>query len=147
MCSKIRQIFNSHNRYTNSVPNLTNFKKWIYLTLFVWIVKNEMKYANLPTNLFIENRNKFSKTLKDKSLAIFKMHNGLIKSSDQCFSFKQNPDLFYIYGIDYQKTILLLQHYCPNPLYKEVLFLRQTNEHLKVCERNKYTKSKNPKAS
>jgi Xaa-Pro aminopeptidase len=35
---------------------------------------------------------------------------------------------------------LLLFPDCPNPLYKEVLFLRQTNEHIAVWEGHKYTK-------
>lgn len=99
-----------------------------------------MKYGNIENTLFIENRTNFRKLLKDNSLAIFNSHDEFPKSGDQNFLFKQNPDLFYLTGIDQEKTILLLYPDCPNPLYREVLFLRQTNDYIKVWEGHKYTK-------
>ena len=102
--------------------------------------KLHMKYGNIENTLFIENRTNFRKLLKDNSLAIFNSHDEFPKSGDQNFLFKQNPDLFYLTGIDQEKTILLLYPDCPNPLYREVLFLRQTNDYIKVWEGHKYTK-------
>ena len=99
-----------------------------------------MKYGNIENSLFTENRTKFRNLLKNNSLAIFNSHDEFPKSGDQNFLFKQNPDLFYLTGIDQEKTILLLYPDCPNPLYREVLFLRQTNDHIKVWEGHKYTK-------
>lgn len=100
-----------------------------------------MKYQNLENKLFIKNRTNFNKHLKNNSLAIFNSNDEFPRSGDQSFPFKQNCDLFYLSGIDQEKTILLLYPDCPNPLYREVLFLRQTNEHIKVWEGHKYTKS------
>lgn len=140
MCSKIKQIFNSHNRYTNTVPNLTNFKIWIYLTLFANIVSLLMKYEDIENKLFIENRIKFRKLLKNNSLAIFQSNDEFPRSGDQDFVFRQNSDLFYLSGIDQERTILLIYPDCPNPLYREVLFLRQTNDHIKIWEGNKHSK-------
>ncbi|RZK66328.1 MAG: aminopeptidase P family protein, partial [Pedobacter sp.] len=57
------------------------------------------------------------------------------------------PDLFYLSGIDQEQTILLLYPDCPNPLYREVLFLRQTNDYIKVWEGYKYTKEQARAAS
>lgn len=99
-----------------------------------------MRYKNIEKQLFIANREKLRKLLKNNSLAIFNAHDELNKSGDQNFPFKQSPDLFYLSGIDQEKTILLLYPDCPNPLYREVLFLRQTNDHIKVWEGHKYTK-------
>jgi len=100
-----------------------------------------MKYQNLETKLFVNNRINLIKHLKNNSLAIFNANDEFPRSGDQTFPFKQNCDLFYLSGIDQEKTILLLYPDCPNPLYREVLFLRQTNEHIKVWEGLKYTKS------
>jgi len=100
-----------------------------------------MKYQDIDSNLFIKNRENFNKRLKNNSLAIFNSNDEYTRSGDQNFLFKQNCDLFYLCGIDQEKTILLLYPDCPNPLYREVLFLRQTNDHIKVWEGHKYTKT------
>ena len=99
-----------------------------------------MKYPQINQDLFILNRKNFVKELKNNSLAIFQSQDEFPRSGDQNFVFKQNPDLFYLTGIDQEQTILLLYPDCPNPLYRQVLFLRQTNEYIKVWEGYKYTK-------
>jgi len=99
-----------------------------------------MKYPKINQDLFILNRKNFIKELKDNSLAIFQSQDEFPRSGDQNFVFKQNPDLFYLTGIDQEQTILLLYPDCPNPLYRQVLFLRQTNDYIKVWEGYKYTK-------
>ncbi len=106
-----------------------------------------MKYPEIDNKLFIENRKNFNKNLKSNSLAIFQSNDEFPRSGDQSFIFKQNPDLFYLSGIDQEQSILLLFPDCPNPLYKEVLFLRQTNDHIKVWEGYKYTKEQARSAS
>jgi Xaa-Pro aminopeptidase len=106
-----------------------------------------MKYPAPEASLFILNRNNFNKQLKPKSVAVFNANDEQLRSGDQNFIFRQNPDLFYLSGIDQEQTILLLFPDCPNPLYKEVLFLRQTNEHIAVWEGHKYTKEEARKVS
>jgi len=106
-----------------------------------------MKYPTIDQSLFILNRKNFNKHLKNNSLAIFNASDEFPRSGDQNFVFKQNPDLFYLSGIDQEQTILLLYPDCPNPLYREVLFLRQTNDHIKVWEGYKYTKEQAKAAS
>lgn len=147
MCSKIRQIFNSHNRVYKLRSKFNTFLEMDIFDFICMHSQQDMKYADIESTLFIENRNKFSKLLKNNSLAIFNADDELTRSGDQAFPFKQNPDLFYLSGIDQEKTILLIYPDCPNPLYKEVLFLRQTNEHIKVWEGNKYTKTMAQEAS
>ncbi|WP_316798845.1 Xaa-Pro aminopeptidase [Pedobacter frigidisoli] len=106
-----------------------------------------MKYPTIDQSLFILNRKNFTKELKNNSLAIFNANDEFPRSGDQSFIFKQNPDLFYLSGIDQEQTILLLYPDCPNPLYREVLFLRQTNDFIKVWEGYKYTKEQAKSAS
>jgi Xaa-Pro aminopeptidase len=106
-----------------------------------------MKYITPDASLFVLNRKNFAQRLKSKSIAIFNSNDEQLRSGDQNFAFKQNPDLYYLSGIDQEQTILILFPDCPNPLYREVLFLRQTNEHIKVWEGHKYTKEEAKKAS
>lgn len=99
-----------------------------------------MKYKQINNLLFTKNRQKFINELKTNAIAIFNSNDEFPRSGDQNFLFKQNADLFYLSGIDQEQSILLLYPDCPNPLYKEVLFLRQTNDFIKVWEGHKYTK-------
>jgi Xaa-Pro aminopeptidase len=106
-----------------------------------------MKYTPPNPLLFVANRKNFAKHLKSNSLAVFNANDENLRSGDQNFIFKQNADLFYLSGIDQEQTILILFPDCPNPLYREVLFLRQTNEHIAVWEGHKYTKEQARRAS
>lgn len=103
-------------------------------------VKMTVKYDKIDTKLFIFNRNKLCKELKNNSLAIFHSNDEMPRNGDCFFPFRQNSDLFYLSGIDQEHTILIVFPDCPNPSYKEVLFVRKTNEHIKIWEGHKYTK-------
>lgn len=99
-----------------------------------------MKYLSPNSDLFIKNRHDFNKKLKFNGLAVFNANDEFPRSGDQTFNFKQNPDLYYLTGIDQEQTILVLYPDCPNPAYKEVLFLRQTSEHIAIWEGHKFSK-------
>jgi len=106
-----------------------------------------MKYGLINNEIFTNNRKNFVSRLKPSSIAIFHSNDEFPRNGDQNFLFKQNPDFFYLTGIDQEQSILVLFPDCPNPLYKEVLFLRQTNEHIAIWEGHKYTKDEAKKAS
>jgi Xaa-Pro aminopeptidase len=74
------------------------------------------------------------------SVAIFNANDILPTNADGTMKFRQNNDLFYLCGIDQEETVLLLAPDCPNPAWREVLFLRETNAHIAVWEGHKYTK-------
>ena len=106
-----------------------------------------MKYLPVNERLFTNSRKNFVSRIKPNSIAIFNSNDEFPRSGDQSFTFKQNADFFYLSGIDQEQSMLLLYPDCPNPLYKEVLFLRQTNEHIAVWEGHKYTKEEARKTS
>ena len=96
-----------------------------------------MKYPIIDKKLFENNRENFKKKLPEGAMAIFQSNDEFPRSGDQAHLFKQNADLFYLSGIDQEQSILILFPDCPNSLYREVLFLRQTNEHIAIWEGHK----------
>ena len=77
--------------------------------------------------------------MKPNSIAIFHSNDEVPYSGDMNFKFRQNPDLFWLTGIDQEETMLILFPDCPRPEYREVLFLKPTNEVIAVWEGHKYT--------
>src|ERR1700749_4276459 len=106
-----------------------------------------MKYLPVNERLFTNNRKNFVSRIKPGSIAIFNSNDEFPRSGDQSFIFKQNADFFYLTGIDQEQSILVLYPECPNSQYREVLFLRQTNEHIAIWEGHKYTKEEARAAS
>ena len=106
-----------------------------------------MKYSPIDKLFFIENRKKFTSQLLSESLAIFHSNDEMPRSGDQNFPFRQQPDLFWLCGIDQENTILMIAPEHPVPEYREILFLRKTNEHIAVWEGHKYTKEEARSAS
>lgn len=106
-----------------------------------------MKYLPIPSSLFVENRKRFVARMKPGSMAVFVSNDEMPRSADATYLWRQNPDLFYLSGIDQEQTILLLYPDCPNPLQREVLFVRKTNEQIAIWEGHKYTKEEARAAS
>jgi len=61
-------------------------------------------------------------------------------NADGTLPFKQNSDLFYLTGVDQEETILLLMPDARDPQEREILFVKETNEHLAIWEGQKVTK-------
>jgi Xaa-Pro aminopeptidase len=54
--------------------------------------------------------------------------------------FEQHRDIFYLSGVDQEESILVLFPDCPKEKHREILFLKETNEHIAVWEGEKLTK-------
>lgn len=101
-----------------------------------------MKYEQIPSELFIKNRKNFMAQMKPKSLAVFNSNDIYPISADSTMPFEQARDIFYLSGADQEESILVLFPDAPNPAHREMLFLRETNEHIAVWEGEKLTKEK-----
>lgn len=77
--------------------------------------------------------------MRPNSIAIFHSNDEMPTNADQFHPFKQNSDIFYLSGIDQEETILLLYPDCPNPKYREALFLKKTSAYIAIWEGHKYT--------
>ncbi|HEU4718415.1 MAG TPA: aminopeptidase P N-terminal domain-containing protein [Bacteroidia bacterium] len=100
-----------------------------------------MRYPQINNKLFIENRKRFTAKMKPRSLAVFNANDIQPTNADGTMKFRQNSDLFYLSGVDQEETILVLFPDSPDPDHREVLFVRETNEHIAIWEGEKLTKS------
>ncbi|RDI11856.1 aminopeptidase P family protein [Flavobacterium sp. AG291] len=101
-----------------------------------------MKYHQIDRNLYIKNRKKFMAEMKPKSVAVFNSNDIYPISADSTMPFQQHRDILYLTGADQEESILLL---CPDAPYehlREILFLRETNEHIAIWEGEKLTKER-----
>ena len=99
-----------------------------------------MKYQPINSALFIKNRKNFASLMQKNSLAIFNSNDIYPISADSTMPFEQHRDLFYLSGVDQEESVLMLFPDCPNENLREVLFLKETNEHIAVWEGEKLTK-------
>jgi len=96
-----------------------------------------MKYLHIDSQLFINNRKKFSDKLKENTLAIFNSNDIMPTNADGTIPFRQNNDLFWLSGVDQEESVLVV---CPNNKEKEILFLKETSELIAIWEGAKLTK-------
>ncbi len=101
-----------------------------------------MKYLPINKELFIKNRKKFMAQMKPNSLAVFNSNDIYPVSADSTLPFEQHRDIFYLSGVDQEESLLIVFPDCPKESMREVLFLRETNEHIAVWEGEKLTKEK-----
>jgi len=101
-----------------------------------------MKYLQIDSNLFIKNRKKFVAKMDANSLAIFNSNDIYPISADSTLPFAQHRDIFYLSGINQEESILVLFPDSPKPEFREILFLKETNEHIAIWEGEKLTKEK-----
>ena len=99
-----------------------------------------MKYHPIDKSLFIKNRKNFAAQMKPNSLAVFNSNDIYPISADSTMPFAQHRDIFYLSGVDQEESILVLFPDCPNPKHRELLFLKETNEHIAIWEGEKLTK-------
>ncbi len=99
-----------------------------------------MKAVPLPSALFTLNRERLVKKLLPRSLAVLNANDIMPTNADGSMGHLQNADLFHLTGVHQEETILLLAPHAFDPNQREVLFVRQPNEHLAIWEGHKLTK-------
>jgi len=78
--------------------------------------------------------------MKPNSLAVFNSNDIYPISADSCMPFEQHRDIFYLSGVDQEESILVMFPNCPKEKHREILFLKETNEHIAVWEGAKLNK-------
>ena len=64
------------------------------------------------------------------------------KQKQNTLPFAQHRDIFYLSGVDQEESILLLFPDAPYENQKEILFLKETNDHIAVWEGEKLSKER-----
>lgn len=99
-----------------------------------------MRYQNLPSTVFKANRKEFSKEMLPNCISLLASNDIQVTNADDSMGFAQNNDLFYLSGIDQEETILLLYPDAYKAENREILFIKETNEHIKIWEGDKLDK-------
>jgi len=99
-----------------------------------------MRYQPIPPSVYKKNRMRFASALQPKSLAVFNSNDIYPISADSTLPFQQHRDIFYLSGIDQEESILVIFPDAFEEKHREVLFVRETNEHIAVWEGAKLTK-------
>ncbi len=99
-----------------------------------------MRHLPIKSQLFKENRKQLSELLVPKSLAVVNANDVLPTNADGSLVIHPNSDLFYLSGIEQEESLLLLYPDASDPKLREILFVREPNEHLQIWEGYKHSK-------
>ncbi len=106
-----------------------------------------MRYHPIPSDLFTENRQKFIFRMEKNTIAVLASNDVKHTNADDVMGFAQNNDLFYLCGIDQEETILVLYPDAYREENREILFIRETSEHIKLWDGEKLSKEQARKLS
>ncbi len=99
-----------------------------------------MRHAPIDPALFVSNRQRAAERLLPRSVAVVNANDVLPTNADGSLAMHPNADLFYLSGIEQEESILVLSPDAPDEKLREVLFLREPSEHLKIWEGHKHSK-------
>lgn len=92
-----------------------------------------MRYT-IPAQLFKKNRAKIAAQMKEGSVAVIHAADSMPRTGDLFFSYRQDSNLFYLTGIEQEKTILILAPSCADATLREQLFILRADKKLETWE-------------
>jgi Xaa-Pro aminopeptidase len=98
-----------------------------------------MRFDAADSQLFVRNRARLAELLKGNSIAIFHSNDVMPTNADATMALRQNTDLYYLSGIDQEESVLVLFPDAHHEKDREILFVRETNEHIAIWEGAKIT--------
>lgn len=101
-----------------------------------------MRHAPIDPGLFADHRRKLTTLLPRQALAIVHAADVLPTNGDGTLRLYPSGDLFWLSGIEQEESVLVLAADAIEPAHREMLFIRQPNEHLATWEGEKLTKEK-----
>ncbi|MDB4807849.1 Xaa-Pro aminopeptidase [Verrucomicrobia bacterium] len=99
-----------------------------------------MRHKPINKKLFVQNRQRLAELIAPKSLAVLNANDVLPTNADGSLPMQPNADLFYLSGIEQEESVLLLFPDAADNKHREILFLRQPNQHMQIWEGYKHTK-------
>jgi len=100
-----------------------------------------MRHTPIDPSLFVQNRAKLAALLPAGAVTIVNANDVPPTNADGSLPLVANSDLFYLSGIEQEESLLVVAPNAVDEKLREVLFLREPNEHLKVWEGHKHSKA------
>ena len=100
-----------------------------------------MKYLSISPELFIKNRLKLSQQMTSNSIAVFNSNDVFSTGADSTLPFEQHRNIFYLSGVDQEESILIICPDAKEEALREILFVKETNDHIAIWEGAKLSKS------
>lgn len=97
-----------------------------------------MKYDKINKSLFRKNRDLFKKQMDKNTIAVFNSNDVMPTNADGTMPFCQNSDLFWLTGVNQEESVLIICNGCRDE--KDLLFLKETNDHIAIWEGDKLSK-------
>ena len=101
-----------------------------------------MRHAPIDPALFIANRRRLVQQIPPGAVAILHAADIMPTNGDGTLRLHPAGDLFWASGIEQEESLLVLAPAAADPASREILFVRQPNEHLATWEGNKLTKER-----
>ena len=99
-----------------------------------------MRSDPISPEFFVRNRENLRALLKPHSMVVLLANDIYPTNADGTMAFKQNSDLFYLTGVDQEETTLVLMPDAHDAKEREILFVKEANEHIAIWEGEKLTK-------
>lgn len=99
-----------------------------------------MRYAPLSATHYKELRRRLASKLVPGGMVILHSNDTMPTSADGTMPYRQTADMLYLTGIAQEETILVLFPDAYEPRHREILFVRETNDHVRVWEGYKLSK-------
>src|SRR5687767_12166693 len=96
-----------------------------------------MRHDPIAPHLFSENRARLAALLPPKSIAVLNANDILPTNADGSILMRANSDLFYLTGVEQEESVLVLFPDADDEKTREILFLREPNEHNELWEGHK----------
>ncbi len=100
-----------------------------------------MRHASISPELFIGNRQRLRNLLPPGGMVILNANDIPPTNADGSLIGVPNSDLFYLSGVEQEESILLLFPDAHEEKHREILFVRETSDHIAVWEGHKLTKN------
>lgn len=98
-----------------------------------------MRYKPFPPSYYSRLRASLASKMKPGSLMVLFAQDEMPRNGDQCHTYRQSSDFYYLTGLDQEKCILILFPDHPVESQREILFTVRTNESMVTWYGHKYS--------
>ena len=99
-----------------------------------------MRHDPVDPQLFVRNRERLRSLLKPNSIVIIRSNDIMPTNADGVMPHHQNADLYYLSGVAQEETVLVLMPDAVDEKEREILFVKETSEHIAIWDGEKLSK-------